>query len=447
LELRGYLKLFRKRWRLILLVTLAAIAVGALLAERRTPSYSASVTFFVSVPASRDAGSSAFERDLLAQSRANTYVALVDEAPMANAIKQDLGLNTSPQDLLKAITVTRVPDTVLFTVTVNDPSPGYARRIINSMSIQFPRFVEQLERGQRQTGGPAEVNVAALDIPLDATVPPSPLRTMQLALLVGLILGVALAVLRESLDTTVSTPEDVQAMIEAPTLATISKAKRSFGKPLIRNGLISPAPEEFRRLRINLYSAISSDSGDECRSIVFTSAEPGEAKSTIACNLAISLSQSGMRVLLLDADLRSSQLSAYMGIDGSVGLVDVLWGRTDVEGAIQVWGDNLLEILPSGSAAPNPVDVLHTEEMAKLLRDLERRVDVVLIDTPALLPVADAVAMSMIAGGTILVARAGFTRGDQLKAAANMLTVADARVLGVVLAMTPPYETTRPGGH
>jgi non-specific protein-tyrosine kinase len=366
---------------------------------------------------------------------------------MVNAIKQDLGLSASPKELLEAITVTRVPDTVLFTVTVKDPSPAYARRIINSISLQFPRFVDQLERGERQTEGPAEVNVAALDTPPEAAIPPSPLVAIQLALLVGLILGVVLAFLRESLDTTVSTPEDVQTVIEAPTLATISKARKSFGKPLISNGLLTPAPEEFRRLRINLYSAISADDGDECRSIVFTSAEPGEGKSTIACNLAISLSQSGMRVLLLDADLRSSKIPAYMGIDGGVGLVDVLWGRTDPERAIQVWRDNLLEIMPSGSAAPNPVDVLHTEEMAKLLRDLERRVDVVLIDTPPLLPVADAVAVSMIAGGTILVARAGSTRRDQLKAAANMLTVADARLLGVVLAMTPPYGTDRPGGH
>jgi len=173
------------------------------------------------------------------------------------------------------------------------------------------------------------------------------------------------------------------------------------------------------------------------RSLVMTSSVPREGKSTTTCNLAITLSQAGLRVCLVEADLRRPRAADYLGMIGAVGLTDVLIGRVALEDAVQTWGQGMLDVLPSGPLPPNPSELLSSRAMTELMTTLHERYDLVLIDAPPLLPVTDAAILSTVADGAVLCVHAGKTRRDQLEQAAGALRSVDAKVLGVVLTMVP----------
>jgi non-specific protein-tyrosine kinase len=174
------------------------------------------------------------------------------------------------------------------------------------------------------------------------------------------------------------------------------------------------------------------------RSIVVTSSIPDEGKTTTAINLSIVLAQSGVRVLLIEADLRRPKISQYLGVESAVGLTNVLVGRTELHDAVQTWGrSGELKVLPSGPPPPNPSELLGTQGMADLIRELERDYDLVLIDAPPLLPVTDAAVIAGSASGAVMVVRHGHCRRDQLSSAVRSLHAVDATLYGVVLTMTP----------
>ncbi len=145
----------------------------------------------------------------------------------------------------------------------------------------------------------------------------------------------------------------------------------------------SPRAEAFRTLRTNLQFV---DAANHPRSIVFTSSLPGEGKTTTAANLAITMAAGGSRVCVVEGDLRRPRLLEYMGLDGSVGLTNVLIGQTDVTDALQQFSDGGLYVLGAGPIPPNPSELLGSTAMEKTLRELESRFDVVIIDTPRCFP-------------------------------------------------------------
>jgi succinoglycan biosynthesis transport protein ExoP len=173
------------------------------------------------------------------------------------------------------------------------------------------------------------------------------------------------------------------------------------------------------------------------KTIVVTSSLPGEGKSTTAINLAITLADAGSRVALIDADLRRPSLAEYMGLEGEVGLTTVLIGQADLRDAIQPWGDSSLHVLPSGQIPPNPSELLGSLSMANLLEQLTNRYDIVLIDTPPLLPVTDAAILATITGGALVVAAADRLHRQQLTDGLGSLETVGARVLGCSTQPTP----------
>jgi capsular exopolysaccharide synthesis family protein len=163
---------------------------------------------------------------------------------------------------------------------------------------------------------------------------------------------------------------------------------------------------------------------------------PGEGKTTTTVNLAISLAQAGQRVIVVEGDLRRPQLASYLGLEGAVGLTSVLIGRASLDEALQPWGEAGLQVLAGGPTPPNPSELLGSHGMHELLRTREGRADLVLLDSPPLLPVTDAALLSMVASGAVLVVRADRTRREQAHAL-DSLEAVGARVLGAVLNMAP----------
>jgi capsular exopolysaccharide synthesis family protein len=187
------------------------------------------------------------------------------------------------------------------------------------------------------------------------------------------------------------------------------------------------------------------DIADRPKTIVVTSSLPGEGKSTTAVNLAITLADAGSRVALVDADLRRPSIAEYMGLEGEVGLTTVLIGQADLQDALQPWGDRHLHVLTSGQVPPNPSELLGSRSMATLLTQLASQYDMVLIDTPPLLPVTDAAILAKITGGAVVVAGAGTVQRQQLADGLGSLEDVGARVLGVVLNRLAHKQTD--GGY
>ena len=170
---------------------------------------------------------------------------------------------------------------------------------------------------------------------------------------------------------------------------------------------------------------------------MITSSLPGEGKTTTSTNLAISLSQLGTKVLLVDGDLRRPKVSEYLGIEGAVGLTDVLVGRAELEDVVQQWGTTGLAVLPAGQIPPNPSELLGSKAMIELIKRCESEYDLVIFDSAPLLPVTDAAILARVTGGAILVAAAGQTHKNQFLGGLKNLINVDAPVLGVIITMLP----------
>jgi capsular exopolysaccharide synthesis family protein len=240
-------------------------------------------------------------------------------------------------------------------------------------------------------------------------------------------------VAREVLDRTIGTVEHVERITKAPVLVTIGFDQTIKKSPLLTDlGAFAPRTEAFRLLRTNLQFL---DLDQRPRSIVITSAVPGEGKTVTATNLAVALAQAGRRVLLVDGDLRRPRVAPVLGLDSAVGLTTVLVGSAEIKQAIQVHEASGLHLLASGSKPPNPTEILQSRVTHDLILELQEMYDMVIIDAPPLLPVADAAVLATVADGAIVVTRHGHTTREQLEAAVSRLDRVGGRLFGVVLNM------------
>jgi capsular exopolysaccharide synthesis family protein len=257
---------------------------------------------------------------------------------------------------------------------------------------------------------------------------------LVLGVLVGLAAGVVVALARNALDTTVKRLDVLGAASGAPNLGAIAHDPLVPRRPLtVHEDPRSPRAEAFRQLRTNLQFV---DVDRAHKVIVLTSAMPAEGKTTTVTNLAIALASAGVRVLLVEADLRRPKLADLLGLERAAGLTSVLAGRLPLEDAIQPWSGGV-HVLASGPLPPNPSELLASQQMELLVGRMRRGYDVVLIDTPPLLPVTDAAVLAPVTDGVILVCRFRQTTRLQLEAAAEALRAVSARVLGTVFTMVP----------
>ena len=243
------------------------------------------------------------------------------------------------------------------------------------------------------------------------------------------------AVLRETLDTSVKTPDEAVDIVGAPLLGAINFDAKAAKSPLVVvSEPDSVRAEAFRQLRTNLQFV---DIEHPLKSVVITSSLPGEGKSTTACNLAISLAQAGLKVILVEADLRRPRVGDYLGVESAVGVTSVLLGRVTLDDALQQWGGESLHVLGSGPLPPNPSELLGSSGMLNLLRELEGRADLVVIDAPPLLPVTDAAVLGTAASGVLLVIQSNATRREQVARAVSTVTSVGATLLGSVMNRVP----------
>ena len=433
MELRDYLRAVRKRWWLVAGSIVVALGAAMLVTTLTPPKYSASVTFFVGTQTK--GVSDAYQGSLFSQQRIKSYADLLTSDRLAQAIVDNDPMGRTADQVQESITANAIPDTVLLEATVTDGDRARALRLSQGLAKQFVALVQTLETPPGSDVPTVWVEVIAGPALAAKPVSPTPVRNAGLALVLGLVLGVGAAVLRETLDTSVKSAPALAELTGAAVLSTVPVDSRAKRAPLIVAGSAgSVRAEALRQLRTNL-QFVNVDA--PARAIAVTSAVPGEGKTTTACNLAIVFAEAGKRVVIVDADLRRPRVAEYLNVEGAVGLTNVLAGQATVDDALQQWGTSGVFVLPAGSIPPNPSELLGSRNMEALLASLRQGFDVVIVDTPPLLPVTDGAVAATIVDGTVLVFRCGKTTTAQARSAADALAAVDARVLGCVLNMVP----------
>jgi succinoglycan biosynthesis transport protein ExoP len=286
------------------------------------------------------------------------------------------------------------------------------------------------ENRKAQTRG--AYNISLVD---PATVPSSPSspRTeinIAMGIIVGLIGGLGLAFLFENLDTKLYTTEQIEAIMPWSTLGYIPKAQKKQTK--IMNGN-SPEGEAFRRLRTSL---LVSNHEVPFRVLLVTSAEPGEGKSTIVANLAYTIAQLGLSVVIVDGDLRLPTLHKIFNISNEFGLSNLLQQKITLTKAIQATCTPQVHVLTSGPRPHNPVEMLSSDHMAAIIKELRQQFDLVLIDTPAVLAVTDALVLAPFVDGIIFVVGRAQAKLETVQSAQQQLDGINATPIGIVINRT-----------
>lgn len=434
MELRDYLRIFRRHWIVIIAAALAGILVGGTASVLTKPTYMAETQLFVAIQSSGSV-QELQQGNTFSQARVQSYVKTVNSPIVLQPALDSLGLSTSVEDLSSRVKASTDLNTVLINISVADTSPAQAASIAEAIANSLVKAVDSLERPKN--GGTSPVSLSIIK-PAKAPAEPSAPNTklnLLLGVLIGLALGVAFAVLRGTLDSRIRGEADLRHVTDAPLLGGIAFDQDATRKPLLTQAAPqSPRAESFRQLRTNLQFANVSG---KAKTVLLTSSVPGEGKSTTATNLAIALAQAGQTVCLIDADLRRPMVDQYLGIDRSVGLTTALVGEADVNDLLQPWGEDALYVLASGQIPPNPSELLGSDAMKLLIMQLEEAFDTVVIDAPPLLPVTDAAVLSQHVGGVVLVIGSQKLRQQDLQKSLRALEMVGAAVLGVVLNRLP----------
>lgn len=422
MSLRDFLLVLRARWKVVFAATVLVVAAAAAALWQMTPTYSAQASFYLSThqdPTSKTKGSSY----VITTSDLQTYVAVLHSPAVQDPLHERLGLPPgTPIDVSADAS-----GQAILTVTGRASSPQLAADIANATGPQLAAVADQFSALLAASGQQVRASTITPATAPSQPSSPSVVRDLVLALLAGLCLGLGLAFLRHSLDTKVRSDADIRALSKSPILASLPLDRAREQGVTVQQEPHGRYAEEVRRLRTNL---LFVDVTTGTHSFVVTSAMPGEGKTTTAVNLAIAMAKAGGRVLLVDADLRNPSLAGMLRLEESVGLTTVLLGRATIDEVVQNWRGTDLYVLAAGQVPPNPSELLGSEPMRELFGKLSQDFDFILVDSPPLVPVIDAVLLEKLTGGMLMVVAADRTRKRDLSSALKSLETIGAHVSG-----------------
>ena len=471
---RAYLQILRRRkwW-----VTLTAgLGLAASLAFALTAHKEYSATAQLLVQPSVDTGGFGAAQPPVTQTDVETELQLVTSAPVQRAVRARLGsvpaVSAAEVGQTNVISITgtsRVPSQAalvanLYATDFVQYRQGVAERSLASAEAQLRSQISALgqqlssirdssspeasallnqqavlkeQLAQMQVSGAVDSGDVVLVTPAQTpTSPgsPKPAQDGLLGLAAGLALGLGAAFLRDSLDDKLVSKEAVEHAGGAPVLAmtpAVTSWRRQQPLVVVISEPTSPAAESYRSLRTSLQ--FSRQEG-QFRSIVITSPGVAEGKTATLANLGVVFAQAGERVVLVSCDLRRPRIGEFFGLDEQEGLTSVLLGhRTLEEAVLSVPGFDRLSLLPAGPVPPNPAELLNSDLAQDVFVRLREHFDLMLIDSPPVLPVTDAAILSRHADATLMLAAAGQTRRGDLHRAVEKLDQVGAKILGIVL--------------
>jgi polysaccharide biosynthesis transport protein len=477
LELRDYLNVVQRRWKVVAVAVLVVVGVALVASLTQTPRYRSEAEVLVrQAPTAVSLGDEAATgtaRSLANEVRQAEATAVVDEVRAAVGDEPDLDVRAdsdadvlhfaaSSSDATRAASAAdayaqafiaqrrqglvadylasgevlqeRMTD---LDAEIASLGVGDERRIA-SLEAQRQRYGELLDSlllsaELAQGSGAQVIRPAEL---ADGPFEPTTTRNVVLALVVGLVLGVGAAFLIEYLDTSLRTEDDLQAASGGlATLAVVPELTtwKSGDQPhlITREQPQSPSSEAYRALRTSVqFLGIDRTIG----TIGFTSASPGDGKTTTAANLAVACARAGQRVVLVDCDLRKPRVHEFFGLSNAMGFTTVLLGEASLETAAHRIADEPgLVVITSGPVPPDPSELLSGKRARSLVSAVAAQADLVIIDSPPVLAVADPLVVAGMVDGMILVASAGRSARDDIGRAVEQLQLVEAPMLGTVL--------------
>jgi len=499
IDLREYIWVLRRWLWLILLCTVLAAVAAFVVSSLVEPVYEATATLLVhQAPVS---GVNDYTALLTSERLARTYVKIVTGRLVLETVIDQLALQETPEDLAGRVDVELVQNTQLIHIKVEDTDPAQAAVVANVIARVFVEQIQALQRQRyAESLSSLEEQIADLSAQIEevqqqldeigvpqtaqgqteltrletvlagyrntyatlvqsyeemrlmaaqsadnvflfeaAEVPQKPIRPRKLlntavAGVVGSMLAIGAAFLIEYLDDTVKTPDEVDRLTSSlSTLGTIGQISKGEGELVTVEAPLSPVSEAFWLLRTNIrYAGVDQP----LRCLLVTSPMTAEGKSLVVANLAVVMAQAGLEVALVDADLRRPRQHQLFELCPRGGLAgSLLKGST--EGYLQPTGIERLALLPAGDRPPNPAELLSSHRMRDLLQELAGQIDMVLIDSPPILPVADTVGLAREVDGVLLVIQAGSTRRVALQQAVEALERVGANLIGVVINAVP----------
>jgi non-specific protein-tyrosine kinase len=494
-DLREYLAILRYRKWTIALTTALVVASAMFFSIRQTPIYESEARILVR-PSAPAPGVAPVPVNL------DTERALVDSAAVATEVQDTHDVAVPVDTLLENVEVSVETNTEILSIRYADPDAVQAQRLAQAFAESYLSFRrEQIVKAFRSQTRPVEEERRAVEDDLreveaelgetedpeeqsalatrrdtliarlgvleqqlqtirtaeaaqgsggeivqpsalpEAPARPDYLRNGLLALAVGLVLGVGLAFLRERLDERLASREELEALIGAPVLATIPRARggrAARGRSAARGDAAdvvslsdptSPAAEAYRTLRTNVQFLARTG---ELKTLAVVSPAAGEGKTMTTANLAASLARAGKRVIVVSTDLRKPRIHRCFAVPAEPGVTDVLSGMAMTEALQRPRADNVL-MLASGRLPSNPAELMSSEKMDRLLEELRNAADFVILDTPPLLAVSDGLSLASRCDGVLVVADARSTARGALSHAREQLDQVGATILGGVL--------------
>ncbi|MFJ6599979.1 polysaccharide biosynthesis tyrosine autokinase [Micrococcus luteus] len=437
-SLRDILSVLWRRWLPIIAFTLLGVAAAFLLTATMPPRYTATATAVVN-PTVTDNPAAAQSQDMLAKSRAGQYQELAESHLVAERVAEDMPDAGDAQALRGAVSVSNPSNSSMLKVTVESSDPQQAERLANAW---IDALTQEADRLAKADGGDPQVEINRMIPAIAPTAPSSPNLRLNVILgtALGLLVGLAVAVLQELLDRRLRGVEDLRALGLTPLGALPAVGNVGRGRRLLVSDEATQNPrlfgirEAFNSLRINL-QFMNPDSPP--RVITVTSASPGDGKSTVAANLASTMAASGVPVVLVDADLRRPTIATTFGLPEGAGLSDVVVGRAQFRDVLHAPVEHPdLVVLPAGQLPPNPTELLTSERFGQALSVLAET-HMVIVDAPPLLAVSDAAVIATRFDGAILVVDARSTTRDQVAQAVSAMQQVHATVIGALLNRVP----------
>lgn len=435
MEFRDYLRMLRRGWPVILLVTALSLGTAAAYVQIVPKRYDATAVVLVSAQGASSISDMQVGAQFTKQA-VRTYAELATSPLVLDPVIKDLGLSQSREAVKGQLFVTPTSDTTLLQITASGTEAAAAAELANAVAGSLTTAVRDLETNRTVVGSRNFVKLTEVQTAQVPTIAVSPNveRILAGGLIVGLLLGLALAILLATLDTRIRRSRDLWALTDTPLLAAIPRVQRAKTNTLVaRDDPSGAMGEAFRTLRTNLRFLETSGP----RSLVVASTAEEKNGVDVAANLGFALAEAGFTVALVDVNLRHPRVGTVMGVEHERGLSDVLTDQAGLEDSLVSTSHPKLSALLAGTLPPNPSELLGSPQMRKVLAALGQQFDYVVLDAPAVLSYTDAAVVSVIADRTVVTVASGKTRRNELTAALQALNNVGTVPVGVVLTRFP----------
>ncbi|MFQ4147855.1 AAA family ATPase [Arthrobacter sp. LAPM80] len=449
MELSEYLATLRRWWIAIVVIMLVGAGAGFAVARSSTPLYKATSSVFVSAT-SGDNVSDLVQGSTYTQNLMQSFAALAQMPSVLNPVIDQLGLDETPATLAKSISADNPLNTVLIEITVVDASPQTAAKVANAVAGSLATVAQSLS-AKKSDNSPAITmkSVATASVPTAAFSPNTKLLVILWAA-GALILAVVICLGHRMLDRRIQSERELASSGGLPLLGSIPVTKGlDATRPAALLAVSGLNGDAFRRLADHV---LNSRPGGHVSSAVITSLHLGQGKTTVALGLAAALSERGIRVLIIDGDLRRSGASEGCGFGGHLGLADVLSGSCTVREAIVPWQG--FDVLPAGSPCTEPGPIFTSGTMEELFEQVLSDYDFVLSDSAAIEPVADTFPLTRLTDGAIVVVPPNAVTAEEVLAAVASVDAVNGKVLGFVFNKAKPsngrtgsYGSVHPARH